>query len=144
MDEEVREAYFDYEQVIIIDFWVERIKETGMLAVEQSKLGIIMEERVVELSVPELIGQVSFECGSRDDSLKTSLVIMWELIKPSRCSHPNAGLIWNTTADVALDLDDDASLHDLAVIHHLLAMEVIKQDGRPTTEPSEGSSHMIG
>ena len=111
-----------------------------MLAVEQPKLGIIMEERVVELSVPELIGQVSFECGSRDGALKTSLVTMWELIKPSWCSHPNAGLIWDTTADVALDLDNDASLHDLAVIHHLLALEAKKQDGRPTTESSEGSS----
>ena len=139
VDEEVREAYFDYEQVIILDFWVERIKETDILAVEQSKLGIILEERVVEPSVPELKGQVSFECGSRDGALKTSLVTMWQLMKPSWCSHPNAGLVWDTTADVALDLDDDVSLHDLAAIHPLLALEVIKQDGRPTTELTEGS-----
>ena len=31
VDEEAREAYFDYEQVVVLDFWVERIKETGML-----------------------------------------------------------------------------------------------------------------
>ena len=60
MDEEAREAYFDYEQVVVLDFWVERVKETGMLMVEQPKLGIILEERVVEPSVPELKGQVSF------------------------------------------------------------------------------------
>ena len=34
--------------------------------VEQPKLGIILEERVVEPSVPELKGQVSFDCGSWD------------------------------------------------------------------------------
>ena len=57
VNEEAREAYFDYEQVIVLNFWVERIKETGMLMVEQPKLGIILEERVVEPSVPELKGK---------------------------------------------------------------------------------------
>ena len=48
VNEEAREAYFDYEQVTVLNFWVERIKEIGMLMVEQPKLGIILEERVVE------------------------------------------------------------------------------------------------
>ena len=61
---------------MILDFWVERSKETGKLVVEQPELGIILEERVVEPSVPELKGQVSFECGSWDGPLKTSLVTM--------------------------------------------------------------------
>ena len=37
-------------------------------------------------------------------------------------------------------LDDDGSLHDLAVIHHQLALTIVKQHGRPTTESSEGNS----
>ena len=137
VNEEAREAYFDYEQVIVLNFWVERIKETGMLMVEQPKLGIILEERVLEPSVPELEGQVSFDCGSWDGPLKTSLVTMWELMKPSWCPHPNAGLIWDMTADITLDLDDDASLHDLAMIHHLLAMRLTKRKSNPSTELSE-------
>ena len=64
VNEETREAYFDYEQVIVLDFWVERVRETGMLMVEQPKLGIVLEERLVEPSVPELKWQVSFDCGS--------------------------------------------------------------------------------
>ena len=141
VDDEARETYFDYEQVMILDFWVERVKETtGMLMVEQPKLGIILEERVVKLSVPELKRQVSFECGSWDGPLKTSLATMWEFMKPSWCPHPNASLIWNMTADFVLDLDDDAILNDLAMIHHLLALKTTKQNGRPSTEPSEGSS----
>ena len=135
VNEEAREAYFDYEQVIVLNFWVERIKETGMLMVEQPKLGIILEERVVEPSVPELKGQVSFDCESWDGPLKTSLVTMWELMKPSWCPRPNAGLIWYMTADITLD--DDASLHDLAMIHHLLAMRLTKRKSNPSTELSE-------
>ena len=64
VNEESRKAYFDYEQVVVLDFWVERIKETGMLMVEQPKLGIVSEERVIEPSVPDLKVQVSFDCGS--------------------------------------------------------------------------------
>ena len=48
VDEEAREAYFDCEQVVVLDFWVERIKETGLLMVEQTRLGIILNERGVE------------------------------------------------------------------------------------------------
>ena len=140
VDEEARDAYFDYEEVIILDLWVERVKETGMLMVEQPKLGMILEERVVEPSVPELKGQVSFECGSWDGPLKSSLVTMWKFMKPSWCPHPNAALILDMTADIALDLDDDASLQVLAVIHHLLAVKIAKKNGKPATESTEGGS----
>ena len=139
VNEEAREAYFDYEQVVVLDFWVERFKEIGMLIVEQPKLGIVLEERVVKPSVPELKGQVTFDCGSWDGPLKTSLVTMWELMRPSWCPHPSAGLTWDMTADVTLDLDDDASLHDLAMIHHLLALRITKQKSNSSTEPSEGN-----
>ena len=76
VSEKAREAYFDYEHLMVLDFRVERVKETGMLMVDQPKLGITLEERVVEPSFPELKGQVSFECGSWDVPLKTSLVTM--------------------------------------------------------------------
>ena len=85
---------------------------------------------MVEASVPELKGQVSFEYGSWDGPLKASSVTMWELMKHPWCQHPNAGLIWDMTADIVLDLDDDTSLHDLAMIHHLLALKVTEQIGR--------------
>ena len=76
VNEETREAYFDYDQVVLLDFWVERVKEIGMLMMEQPKLGIALEDRVVEPSVPELKGQALFDCGSWDSPLKTSLVTM--------------------------------------------------------------------
>ena len=119
VNEDAREAYFDYEQIVVPDFLVERVKETSMLMMEHPKLGIILKERKVKFSVPELKGQVSFDNGP----MKKSLVTMWELMKPSWCPHPNAGLIWDMTADVTLYLDDDASLHYLATIHHLAVPE---------------------
>ena len=116
-----------------------------MLMVEQPKLGIVLEERVVEPSDPELKGQVNFGCGSWDSPFKTSLVSMWELMQPSWCPHPNAGLIWDMTADITLDLDEDSSLQDLAIIHHLLAMRVTKYKNNSSTEPSEGNlAHSSG
>ena len=44
------------------------------------------------------------------------------------------------TADATLDLDDDASLHDLAMIHHLLAQRMTKQKINPSTELSAGNT----
>ena len=43
------------------------------------------------------------------------------------------------TADVTLDLDDDTSLHNLAMIHNLLALRITKQKSRPSKGPSEGN-----
>ena len=85
----------------------------------------------------EIWSRVNFMEKSWDGPLKTSLVVMWELMKPSWCPHPNAGLIWDMTADVMLERDDDASLHDLAMIHHLLAMRLTKRKSNPSTELSE-------
>ena len=79
--------------------------------------------------------------------MKTSLVTMWELMKPSWCPHLNAGLIWDITADITLDLDGDASLLDLAMIHHLLAMRLTKVDGAirgKSIEQLVEARHMLG
>ena len=72
--------------------------------------------------------------------LKTSFVTMWELMKPSWCPNPNAGLVCDLTAEVEQEGNIDESIHDLAVIHHFLALKTTKQDDRQPTEPSEGNS----
>ena len=76
VNQKARDSYFDFEQPIILNFRVERVRELGMITSEQLQLGVILEERVAEPSVPKLEGQVSFECGSWDGALKTSLVTM--------------------------------------------------------------------
>ena len=112
----------------------------GTVTSEQLQLGLILEERVIEASIPQLEGQVSFERGSWDGPLKTSLLTMWELMKPSWCPNPNAGLIWGVTAEIELEENDDKSLHDIAMIHHLLALKITRQDEQQPTEPSGGNS----
>ena len=102
----------------------------GTVTSEQLQLGVILEERVIQPSIPQLVGQVSFECASWDGPLKTSLVTIWELMKPSWCPKSNACLIWDLTAETELEENDDESLHDLAMIHHLLALKTAKQDDK--------------
>ena len=43
------------------------------------------------------------------------------------------------TAYVALDLDDDASLHDLAMIRHMLALKVTKRNSSSSYWLRQGS-----
>ena len=52
VNEEAREAYFDYEQVVVLDFWVERVKEIGMLMTEQPRLGIVLKNEWSNLRIP--------------------------------------------------------------------------------------------
>ena len=137
VNEEARDLYFVFEQAVILDLWVNRVREIGMIKSEQLLLEITFDEQVVEPLGPKLEGQVRFECGSWDGPLKTSLVMMLELMKPSWCPNPNLGLIWNLIADVELGENDDESLHDLAMIHHLLALKVKKQSEKTPTELSD-------
>ena len=72
---------------------------------------------------------------------------MWDLMKPSWCPNPNESwcqnpehLIWDLTAEVELEENDDESLHDLAIIHHLLALKITRLDDKQPTELSEGNS----
>ena len=74
--EEARDSYFDYEQAVILIFWVERVREMWNITSDYLQLGVMPEERVIEPSVPLLEGQVSFECDS------------WS-------PNPNADLIWD-------------------------------------------------
>ena len=112
----------------------------GRVTSELLQLGVILVERVIERSILQLERQVSFECGSWGGPLKTSLVTMWELMKPSWCPNPNADLIWDLTAEAELVENHDESLYDRAMIHHLLALKITRQDDKQTTEPSEGDS----
>ena len=61
-------------------------------------------------------------------------------MKTSWYPKPNAGLIWDVTADIDLEGKDDESLHNLAMIHHLLALKITRQNVEQPTEPSEGNS----
>ena len=112
-----------------------------MITSEKPQLSVILEERVVKPSVPKLEVQVSLSgvTGSSGDDMGDHLVTMWELLMPSCFPNLNEGLLWNVTADIELEESDDGSLHDLAVIHHLLDLKVKKHGKKLPTGPSEGN-----
>ena len=126
VNEEARDSYFAHEQAVILKFCVKRVRKMETVSSQQLQLGVILEERVIEPSVLQLEGQVSFECGSWDGPLKTSLVTTRELMRPSWCLIPNATLIWVLNAETELECNDVESLHDLAKIHHLLALKITR------------------
>ena len=58
------------------------------------------------------------------NQLKTEVGAHEAFVVPSPKRHS----IRDVTAEVVLELDYDGSLQDLAVIHHLLALKITKQD----------------
>ena len=83
INKDARDSCFDFEQAVILNSWMERVRESWRVKSEQLQLGVILEEREVEASVPQLKWLVNFECDSWEGQLKTSLVTMWELMNPS-------------------------------------------------------------
>ena len=73
-----------------------------MLTLEQSRMEMTPDKRVVKPSVTEVKGQVSSECDSWEGQLITSLITMWEIMNPTWCPKTNAGFVWDVTADVVL------------------------------------------
>ena len=56
VNKEASDSYFDFEQAVIINFWARRVRELGTKRSEQLQLEVVLEERVVEPSVPQLEG----------------------------------------------------------------------------------------
>ena len=67
-------------------------------------------------SVPKSDNRVQFGLGFSDELLRTSLIVVWELMKPSCCPIPNADLTLRATKDVQRELIADCNLRDLIII----------------------------
>ena len=71
-------------------------------------------------SVPESDKRVEFGLGLSDELLRASLMVVWELMKPSCCPSPNADSILRATQVVQRKLNSDCNLRDLNIIHNLM------------------------
>ena len=98
--EDIRDCFFDYEQAVLLRFWTSRIATIRSAANQQTKLGFVLDEKVIAPSVPKSDNRVEFGLGFSDELLKTSLMVVWELMKPSWCPSPNADSILRATQDV--------------------------------------------
>ena len=94
LNEGIRDCFFDYEQAVLLRFWTSRIATIRSAANQQAKLGLVLEEKVTAPSVPKSENRVEFGLGFSDELLRTSLMVVWELMKPSWCPSPNADSIF--------------------------------------------------
>ena len=46
INEDIRDCFFDYEQAVLLRFWLSRIATIRSAANQQAKLGIVLEEKV--------------------------------------------------------------------------------------------------
>ena len=115
LNEDIRDCFFDHEQAVLLRFWTSR-----SAANQQTKLGLVLEEKVTAPSVPKSDNRMEFGLGFSDELLRTSLMVVWELMKPSWCPSPNAHSIIRATQDVQRELNSDCNLRDLNIIYNLM------------------------
>ena len=115
LNEGIRDCFFDYEQAVLLRFWTSRIATKRSPANQQAKLGLVLEEKVTAPSVPKSENRVEFGLGFSDELLRTSLMVVWELMKPSWC--PNADSIFCATQDVQRELNSEC---DLYIIYNVM------------------------
>ena len=120
LNEDIRDCFFDYEQAVLLRFWTSRIATIRSAANQQAKLGLGLEEKVTAPSVPKADNRVEFRLGFSDELLRTSLMVMWELMKPLWFQSPNADSILRATQDVQRQLNSDCNLRDLNIIYNVM------------------------
>ena len=120
LSEDIRDCFFDYEQAVLLRFWTS-INATIRSAVNlQTKLGLVLEEKVAAPSVPESDKRVEFGLGLSDELIRTSLMVVWELMRPSWCPSPNADSMLLSTQGVQRELNADCNLRDLNTIYNVM------------------------
>ena len=120
LSEDIRGCFFDYEQAVLLRFWRSRIVTIKSATNPQIKLGLILEEEVTAPSLPKSDKRVEFGLGFSDELLRTSLMVVWELMRPSWCPSPNAESILRATQDVQRELNADCNLRDLNIIYNVM------------------------
>ena len=105
---------------MLLRFWTSRIATIRSVSKQQTRLGLVLEEKVTAPSVPKSDNRVEFELGFSDELLRTSLMVVWELMKPSWCPTPNTDLILRATQDVQREFNSDCNLRDLNIVYNLM------------------------
>ena len=118
LSEDIRDCFFDYEQAVLLRFWTSRIVTIKSANNPQTKLGLVLEEEVTAPSVPKSEKRVEFGSGFSDELLRMSLMVVWELMRPSWCPSPNADSILRATQDVQREPNEDCNLRDFNIIYN--------------------------
>ena len=105
---------------MLLRFWTSRIVTIKSVNNPQAKLGLVLEEEVTAPSVPKSDKRVEFGLGFLDELLRTSLMAVWELMRPSWCPSPHADSILRATQDVQRELNAECNLRDLNIIYNVM------------------------
>ena len=133
LNEDIRDCFYDYEQAVLLRLWRSRIATIRSAANQQAKLGLVLEEKVTAPSVPESDKRVEFGLRFSDELLRTSLMVVWELMRPSWCPSPNADSILHASQDLQRELNLDCNLRDLNIIYNVITT-VSKSNGEDKVE----------
>ena len=69
LNEDIRYCVFENEQAVLLRLWTSRIATIRSAANQQTKLGLVLEEKVTAPSVPKSDNRVEFGLGSSDELL---------------------------------------------------------------------------
>ena len=103
---------------MLLRFWTSRIATIRNAANQQVKLGLVLQKKVTAPSVPKSDSRVEFGLGFSDEILRRSLMVVWELMKPSWCPSLNVDSIMRATQDVQREQNSDCKLRDLNIIYN--------------------------
>ena len=143
LNQDIRNCFFDYEQAVLLRFWTSRIATIRSAANQQAKPGLVLEEKVTAPSVPKSDNRVEFGLGFPDELQRTSLMVVWELMKTSWCPTPNADSILRATQVVQRELNSDFNLRDLNIIYNVMTT-ASRSNGEDKVEwPGWGSEDWV-
>ena len=95
-------------------------------------------------SVPKSDKRVEFGLRFSDELLRTSLMLVWELMRPSWCPSPNADSILRATQDVQRELNADCNLCDLNIIYNVMTTASRSKSGSCLAEVCGPEGHVCG
>ena len=103
----------------------------------------MLEEKRTAPSVPKSDNRVELGLRFSDELQRTSLIVMWELMKPSWCPSPNADSILSATQDVQRELNADCNLRDLDIIYDLMTTASKSNNGNNAKLPGWGPEDWV-
>ena len=90
----------------------------------------MLRGKVTAPSVPKSDSGLEFGLGFADEIIRPSLMVVWELMKPSWCPSPNADSISRATQEVQRELNSDFNLRDLNIIYNQLDDNSLQEQQR--------------
>ena len=104
ISKDIPECYFDYERALLLRYWKSGISTIRSIASQQVNLGPVREERVTSPFIGKSDIRVEFGLGFLDNLLRTSLIGVWDLMKPLWRPRANNDVLLRVTNGVQRDL----------------------------------------